>query len=53
MSWRKYLLVPVLALTAVGSRRPAEAWEAYWGGVRRTGPEGDVLWDGACEQELR
>jgi SAM-dependent methyltransferase len=53
MSWRKYLLLPVLALTSGRPRRPADAWEAYWGGVRRTGPHGDVLWDGAGEQELR
>jgi SAM-dependent methyltransferase len=52
MSWRKYLLLPVLALTSGRPRRPADAWEAYWGGVRRTGPEGDVLWDGAGEAEL-
>ncbi len=53
MSWRKYLLVPGLALKGRGhGRRPGDAWDAYWGAVHRTGPEGDVLWDGAGEQEL-
>lgn len=53
MSWRKYLLVPGLA--AAGLRRaprPEAAWDAYWGAVDRTGPEGDVLWDGAGDEEL-
>ena len=53
MSWRKYLLVPRLAATGTHRHRsPAEAWESYWGDVARTGPDGDVLWDGAGEQEL-
>ena len=52
MSWRKYLLVPRLAATGPGRRSPAEAWEAYWAAVARTGPDGDVLWDGAGEHEL-
>jgi SAM-dependent methyltransferase len=53
VSWRKYLLVPRLA--AAGMRRrpePAEAWQSYWSGVESTGPDGEVLWDGAGEQEL-
>jgi SAM-dependent methyltransferase len=52
MSWRNYLLVPVLALKG-RRRRPGDAWQAYWRAVRRTGPEGEVLWDGAGEHELR
>lgn len=59
MSWRKYLLLPRLAVTAVrrgpGARPgagPGEAWESYWRAVGRTGPDGDVLWDGAGETEL-
>ena len=52
MSWRKYLLVPRLASTGTGRRSPTEAWESYWATVGRTGPDGDVLWDGAGEQEL-
>jgi SAM-dependent methyltransferase len=46
MSWRKYLLLPRLALTARGAgRSQRQAWERYWSGVRRTGPDGEVLWD--------
>ncbi|HYY10326.1 MAG TPA: class I SAM-dependent methyltransferase [Kineosporiaceae bacterium] len=53
MSWRKYLLVPGLALTAPRRTPPAQAaWETYWSAVGRTGPEGDVLWDGAGADEL-
>jgi SAM-dependent methyltransferase len=53
VSWRKYLLVPRLAATGAARRlSPAQAWESYWGAVGRTGPDGDVLWDGAGEQEL-
>jgi SAM-dependent methyltransferase len=53
VSWRKYLLVPRLAAARAGRRRtPAQAWESYWGAVDRTGADGDVLWDGAGEQEL-
>jgi SAM-dependent methyltransferase len=53
VSWRKFLLVPRLAASGLG-RRPsdAEAWESYWGAVGHTGPDGDVLWDGAGAQEL-
>jgi len=53
MSWRRFLLVPRLALT--GTRRappPEAAWEAYWRDVGTTGPDGEVLWDGAGEGEL-
>jgi SAM-dependent methyltransferase len=53
MSWRKYLLVPGLVVKGFGpSPRPRAAWEGFWRAVRRTGPEGDVLWDGAGEAEL-
>jgi SAM-dependent methyltransferase len=46
MSWRKYLLIPHLILTSLGApRSQATAWERYWSTVRRTGPDGDVLWD--------
>jgi len=54
MSWRKFLLVPRLA--GAGLRpapAPDQAWESYWRAVQRTGPEGDVLWDGAGRQELQ
>jgi SAM-dependent methyltransferase len=53
MSWRKYLLVPGLVVKGFGpSPRPRAAWEGFWRAVHRTGPEGDVLWDGAGEAEL-
>jgi SAM-dependent methyltransferase len=53
MSWRKYLLVPGLVVKGFGpTPRPRAAWESFWRAVRRTGPEGDVLWDGAGEAEL-
>jgi SAM-dependent methyltransferase len=53
MSWRKYLLVPGLVVKGFGpAPRPRAAWEGFWRAVRRTGPEGDVLWDGAGEAEL-
>lgn len=46
MTWRKYLLIPRLVVTSIGApRSPLRAWERYWSGVRRTGPDGDVLWD--------
>jgi len=53
VSWRKYLLLPRLAVA--GARREpgrAAAWESYWYAVARTGPDGDVLWDGAGEAGL-
>lgn len=54
MSWRKYLLVPRLAVAGLRHRAgPDEAWESYWNGVDSTGPDGEVLWDGAGDQELR
>ena len=52
MSWRKYLLVPGLALQGLGRTPPPEdAWDTYWAAVERTGQHGDVLWDGAGRQE--
>src|SRR5215213_5185595 len=53
MTWRKFLLVPRLAASGLGSApSPDQAWEAYWRDVSATGAEGDVLWDGADEAEL-
>ena len=52
MSWRKYLLVPRLAAAGLRHRpRPDEAWQSYWSAVGSTGPDGEVLWDGAGDQE--
>jgi SAM-dependent methyltransferase len=46
VSWRKYLLIPRLVLSALGApRSQAQAWERYWSTVRSMGPEGEVLWD--------
>jgi SAM-dependent methyltransferase len=54
VSWRKYLLVPRLAAAGLRHRPdPDEAWQSYWNGIASTGPDGEVLWDGAGEQELR
>jgi len=53
--WRKYLLIPRLTLAALGApRSQPRAWERYWGGITRTGPGGDVLWeaDEPAENEL-
>ena len=53
MSWQKFLLIPRLAWHGV--RAPsdaAKAWERYWGGIQRTGADGDVLWDAGSEAEL-
>ncbi|WP_250030040.1 class I SAM-dependent methyltransferase [Paractinoplanes maris] len=46
MVWRKYLLIPRLTLASLGApRSQTRAWERYWAGVTRTGPDGDVLWE--------
>jgi SAM-dependent methyltransferase len=53
MSWRKVLLLPTLIRS--GMRAPASApvaWEAYWKGIQKTGPNGDVLWDPNHQAEL-
>ncbi|MGK5682728.1 class I SAM-dependent methyltransferase [Actinoplanes sp. URMC 104] len=53
MSWRKYLLIPRLTLTAIGApRSQARAWDRFWGDVSRTGPRGDVLWEADEPAEL-
>ncbi|MBL7259894.1 class I SAM-dependent methyltransferase [Paractinoplanes lichenicola] len=45
-SWRKYLLIPRLTLTALGAPRDqTRAWDRYWTSITRTGPGGDVLWE--------
>jgi len=52
LSLRKYLVIPrLLWLSARAPRDPAEAWEAFWQRVRRTGQGGDVIWDVASQQE--
>jgi SAM-dependent methyltransferase len=46
MSWRKYLLIPQLTAYALAAPRDQRrAWERFWTAARRTGTDGDVLWD--------
>lgn len=46
MTWRRYLLVPRLVLVSLRApRNQVRAWNRFWSGVRRTGGDGDVLWD--------
>lgn len=53
MSARRFLLLPGLIRASVGAPRGAgHPWERYWSGIRRTGPDGDVLWDVAQRAEM-
>ena len=46
MRLRKLAVIPQLIYyTARAPRGQAKAWDAYWRDVRRTGPDGQVLWD--------
>jgi SAM-dependent methyltransferase len=46
MELRRYLLVPRLVLASLGApRNQTRAWNRFWSSVRRTGADGDVLWD--------
>ena len=46
MSLRKYLLIPQLSWYALRAPRDqALAWQRYWSSIRRTGVDGEVLWD--------
>jgi SAM-dependent methyltransferase len=46
MSLRKLAVIPQLIYyMARAPRRQAKAWDVYWRDVRRTGPDGHVLWD--------
>jgi len=54
MSWRKYLLLPELVWAGIRRHHDqVTAWDRYWGAIRRTGPDGEVLWDGAGKAELQ
>jgi 2-polyprenyl-3-methyl-5-hydroxy-6-metoxy-1,4-benzoquinol methylase len=33
-------------------RNQARAWDRFWASVRRTGPDGEVLWDAASAEEM-
>ena len=53
MQLRKYLLIPQLIW--YGARAPRDqtlAWDRFWATIRRTGPDGEVLWDAASADEL-
>ncbi|HEX8705065.1 MAG TPA: class I SAM-dependent methyltransferase, partial [Myxococcaceae bacterium] len=53
MSWQKYLLVPKLMWHGIRARADdATAWNRYWGGIQRTGAEGEVLWDAGSQNEI-
>ena len=53
MSLSKYLMIPRLAWFSLRApRNQQKAWERYWSGIRRTGRDGDVLWDAESEDEL-
>ena len=53
MGLRKLTLLPQLIYYGIRAPRDqATAWNKYWDGIRRTGPEGEVLWDAADEGEL-
>lgn len=53
MSWRKFLLIPMLIQKSAGAPKAvAEAWERYWATIDGTGPGGDVLWDPGHAEEL-
>ena len=53
MSWRKFLLIPMLIQkSARAPKAVGEAWERYWATIDGTGPGGDVLWDPGHAEEL-
>ncbi len=54
MSWQKYLLLPQLIWHGLHApRSEAVVWDRYWGAIRKTGEDGDVLWDAGCSAEMR
>jgi SAM-dependent methyltransferase len=53
MSWRKLTVIPQLIWYGLRAPRDqAKAWDRYWGDIRKTGIDGDVLWDAASTVEL-
>src|SRR3954470_14604244 len=53
MSLRKFLVIPQLIYYGVRAPRDqGQAWDRFWSGIRRSGPDGDVLWDAADEREI-
>lgn len=52
MSWKKALIVPtVIRLARRAGKDTGTRWDDYWAGVRRTGAQGDVLWDSSSPRE--
>jgi SAM-dependent methyltransferase len=46
MALRKLLVIPQLIYYGVRAPRDqGRAWDRFWSGIRRTGPDGEVLWD--------
>src|SRR6516162_3011788 len=53
MPVRKSLLIPQLIWYALRAPRDqSKAWDRFWGSIRRTGADGEVLWDAASKEEL-
>jgi SAM-dependent methyltransferase len=53
MSLKKFLVIPQLVYYGVRAPRDqGKAWDRFWGGIRRTGAGGDVLWDAGDRREL-
>ncbi len=53
MTWRRYLLIPQVVWHALRAPRDqVVAWDRFWSGVGRTGPDGDVFWDAGRPAEL-
>jgi len=53
MSWRKLTIIPQLIWYGMRApRNQATAWNNYWDGIRKTGPDGEVLWDAASAVEI-
>ncbi len=53
MSWRKFTVIPQLMWYGLRAPRDqAKAWDRFWSGIHKTGPDGEVLWDAASQIEL-
>ncbi|UZX05243.1 class I SAM-dependent methyltransferase [Arthrobacter sp. CDRTa11] len=50
---QKYLMIPTLIrLSRSAPKDRHVAWDRYWAGIARTGPQGEVLWDSGSDHEL-
>jgi SAM-dependent methyltransferase len=53
MSAKKFLLIPQLVYYGLRApRHQGKAWDRFWSGIGKTGPEGEVLWDTAHPTEI-